>query len=76
MERDEEIMKLHQKERSQREQTREAAFQSGRRMEQSFKDLSIAPGGGPANKSRLADRAKYQFEADDSEEQVFLRNQP
>jgi hypothetical protein len=65
--RDEKIMDRHHAEREAREATREAAFRSTQRMNQNFKGLEDAPGQ-PQGKQSLADRAKYQFEADSEDD--------
>ncbi|EXJ78341.1 synaptosomal-associated protein, 23kDa [Capronia epimyces CBS 606.96] len=65
--RDEQIMDRHHAERESREATREAAFKSTQRMNQNFKgldDVSV----GPKSKTNLAERAKYQFEADSEDD--------
>jgi protein transport protein SEC9 len=69
--REEEILRRHQMEREQREATREAAFRSTQRMNQNFKSLSDAEArvSQPAKRS-LAERAKYQFEADSEDDQM------
>ncbi|KAI9726254.1 MAG: Protein transport protein S9 plasma membrane t-SNARE [Cirrosporium novae-zelandiae] len=65
--RDEDIINKHRDERIERETTRQAAFQSTQRMEKTFKDLNN--GGGPGAKgSNVAERAKYQFEADSDDD--------
>lgn len=65
--RDEQIMDRHHAEREAREATREAAFRSTQRMNQNFKGLEDTPGG-PQAKQSLAERAKYQFEADSEDD--------
>lgn len=65
--RDEQIMDRHHAEREQREATREAAFQSTQRMNQNFKGLG-EPTGGSSYKPNLAERSKYQFEADSEDD--------
>lgn len=61
-------MERHQLERDQRESTRQAAFQSTSRMNSNFKGLNETSGGLP--KQSLAERAKYQFEADSDDERM------
>lgn len=68
--RDEDIMTKHRDEREQRELTRQQAFQSGQRMEQAFKNIEQRGPGLGGNKASLADRAKYQFEADSEDEEL------
>ena len=66
--RDEEIYERHRKEREQREDTREAAYQDTARLNKNFKGIDERSN---ANKSKnLAERAKYQFEADDEDDQL------
>lgn len=65
--RDEAIMDRHHEERALREATREAAFRSTQRMNQNFKGIDEASNGVKA-KTSLAERAKYQFEADSEDE--------
>lgn len=65
--RDEAIMDRHHSERELREATRDAAFRSTQRMNQNFKGIDDASGG-PKAKTSLAERAKYQFEADSEDE--------
>ena len=66
--RDEEIMERHHTERQHREATREAAFKTSQRMNQSFKGLDDVSASQVRTKSSLAERAKYQFEADGEDE--------
>lgn len=67
---EEKIMDRHRLEREQREATREAAFQSTARMNQNFKGINDAgrPSGAP--KTSLAERSKYQFEADSDDDRM------
>ncbi len=65
---DQEILDRHRTEREQREATRQAAFESGQRMNQNFKGIETASTAGPKSKSRLAERSKYQFEADSEDD--------
>jgi hypothetical protein len=65
--RDEQIMDRHHAEREVREATREAAFRSGQRMNQHFKGFEDTPSG-TKTKTSLAERAKYQFEADSEDD--------
>jgi len=67
--RDEDIYERHRKEREQREATREAAYQSTARLNQNFKGIEQRPGANNA-KANLAERAKYQFEADEEDDQL------
>lgn len=71
-ERDVQIVEKHRLEREQRESTRQAAFQSQQRMEGAFKDIQPGDAGYRAqpNKASLAERSKYQFEADSEDEDM------
>ena len=65
--RDDKIMERHRMEREQREATREVAFKSTQRMNQNFKGLDDTYGSqGP--RKNLAERSKYQFEADSEDD--------
>ena len=70
--RDEDIISKHHNERDQREATRAAAFESNQRLEKTFKELKPGDAGYQANKgkSSLAERAKYQFEADSEDDEM------
>jgi len=70
--RDQEILEKHRMEREERDATRQAAFGSQQRMERSFKDLQPGDQGYRAKqtKSSLAERNKYQFEADSEDEEM------
>ena len=69
-ERDEAIIDRHLEERNQREATRMAAYQTDQRMQKNFKDMDNAGGSGGRQERNLAERAKYQFEADSEDEQM------
>ena len=70
--RDQEIIDKHQAEREQRDGTRKAAFGSQQRMERAFKDLQPGDAGyrGQQSKASLAERSKYQFEADSEDDEM------
>ncbi|EHL00855.1 putative protein transport protein sec9 [Glarea lozoyensis 74030] len=70
--RDREIIEKHQSERDEREATRNAAYGSQQRMERTFKELQPGDAGyRPKNsKASLAERSKYQFEADSEDEEM------
>ena len=68
--RDQEILDKHQSERQQRDMTRQTAFESDQRMNNNFKSLGQPGPGGAKPKSSLADRAKYQFEADSEDDEM------
>jgi len=68
--RDDQIYERHRTEREQREATREAAFQSNQRMNQNFKGVEDQGTAAPKSKASLAERGKYQFEADSEDDQL------
>jgi hypothetical protein len=61
-------METHRTEREQRDATRKAAWESAARNEGVNRNMQGANGGN--NKSTLADRAKYQFEADSDDDEM------
>lgn len=67
-ERDEEIMNVHRSERDRRDATRQAAWASSNRQQETARELKNGPGGAAAKKANLAERSKYQFEADSEDE--------
>ncbi len=69
-EKDDKIMDRHRKERDQREHTREQTFKSTQRMNQSFKGVEDTYAANAPRKANLAERAKYQFEADEEDDQM------
>ncbi|KKZ60073.1 synaptosomal-associated protein, 23kDa [[Emmonsia] crescens] len=68
--RDEAIIDRHQEERLQREATRQAAFRTEQRMDETFKTLSKNAAHGPQKQTNLAERSKYQFEADSEDDEM------
>ena len=67
--RDEDILNKHQTERDRREATRQAAYSSQRRVEGAMRDTQAGEQGYKPPKSKnLAERSKYQFEADSEDE--------
>ena len=76
--RDNDVLAKHRVERDERDRTRAAAFASKTRIEGVIKDLQPGQAGyAEQRKSRLAERAKYQFEADsedDAMEEEIDRN--
>ena len=68
--RDNQILERHRMERDQREATREAAFKTGARMNQNFKAVDDQKPIGQKTGASLAERAKYQFEADSEDDQL------
>lgn len=61
--RDEEIIRRHREERDQREETRKRGYEGQQKMEGAFRSIGDA-GYKPPTKSSLAERSKFQFEAD------------
>ncbi len=71
--RDEDILNKHRQEREEREATRQAAFGTQQRMEGAFRELQPGDNGyrpKQPGKASLAERAKYQFEADSEDEEM------
>ncbi|EON64290.1 hypothetical protein W97_03521 [Coniosporium apollinis CBS 100218] len=68
--RDQGIMDTHRREREQRDATRAAAYASSSRQQETGKDLREGPGAAPPSKASLAERAKYQFEADSDDDEM------
>ena len=70
-ERDAQVMERHRMERAEREQTRKEAYRTDKRLEGTFKDLNLTDAQAKANKqASLAERAKFQFEADSEDEEM------
>ncbi|KAI9835158.1 MAG: hypothetical protein M1819_002527 [Sarea resinae] len=69
--RDEDIINKHRNEREVRDNTRAAAFESKMRQEQFARELRPGEPGYQKNKGKatLAERSKYQFEADSSDDE-------
>lgn len=68
-ERDRKILETHQSERAQRDQTRAAAWASSARQDEYQRGVQ-GTGTSGAGRSTLADRAKYQFEADSEDDEM------
>ncbi|MCJ1283684.1 Protein transport protein S9 plasma membrane t-SNARE [Xylographa opegraphella] len=76
--RDQDVLDRHLDERDAREATRRAAYQQSQRLQQNFSALAPGPGTGGADDHHqrgaparnLADRAKYQFEADSDDDEM------
>lgn len=70
--RDDDIMEKHQTERAMREATRREGYETDQRLQKTFKDLNNATDNSAVarKKSSLAERAKYQFEADSEDEKM------
>ncbi len=60
-------MTQHRNERAERDATRAAAYQSQGRAQEMSRDLRDTSGK-PVKKGNLAERSKYQFEADSDDE--------
>ena len=68
---DADVLERHHLEREAREATRRAGYQTNQRMEKTFKDLSKQePNAAAKKQSSLAERAKYQFEADSEDDEM------
>lgn len=67
--RDDDIMEKHRNERAMREATRREGYDTDQRLQKTFKDLDSGDSA-KIQKSTLAERAKYQFEADEEDEQM------
>lgn len=69
-ERDEKILNTHRSDRETREGTRSEAYHTNQRMDRTFRDIDREAKKPTAGKSRtnVAERAKYQFEADSEDE--------
>lgn len=71
--RDDDILNQHRKEREERDATRHSAFSSQQRLEGAFRELEPGDAGyrpKQPTKTSLAERAKYQFEADSEDEEM------
>ena len=68
--RDQAIIDTHRKEKQQREDTRQAAWESGQRQQQVQKDVNRAGSGFGNRQANLAERSKYQFEADSEDDEM------
>ena len=70
--RDDDIMEKHQTERAMREATRREGYETDQRLQKTFKDLNNPTDNSAVarKKSSLAERAKYQFEADSEDEKM------
>ncbi|KAL9125320.1 MAG: hypothetical protein Q9217_005466 [Psora testacea] len=65
------VLEKHGLERAQREASRREGFETNQRMQKTFKDLSTEDANkNAAKKSSLAERAKYQFEADSEDDEL------
>jgi hypothetical protein len=66
--RDQKIMDNHHRDRETRDATRRAAWESSARQDGNNRAMQGASGGG--KKASLAERAKYQFEADSEDDEM------
>ena len=68
---DEDVLEKHQLERAQREATRREGYGMDQRMQKTFKDISReGPNTATKKQASLAERAKYQFEADSEDDEM------
>ncbi|KAK0661053.1 Protein transport protein SEC9 [Lasiodiplodia hormozganensis] len=68
--RDQAIIDTHRKEKQQREDTRAAAYDSAQRQQQMQKDVNRPGNFGGNKQASLAERSKYQFEADSEDDEM------
>ncbi len=69
--RDADVMERHHMEREAREATRRAGYDTNQRLEKTFKDIGKTdPNAAAKKQSSLAERAKYQFEADSEDDEM------
>jgi AICAR transformylase/IMP cyclohydrolase PurH len=69
-EREEEVVRLAQEDRERRDATRTAAWGSADRANRLGMEMNKAGPQGSKGKNSLAERAKYQFEADSDDEEM------
>lgn len=68
---DADVLERHQLERAQREATRRAGYDTDQRMQRTFKDIGkVEPNAAAKKQASLAERAKYQFEADSEDDEM------
>lgn len=68
---DADVLERHHLEREAREATRRAGYDTDQRLQKTFKDLSKQePNAAAKKQSTLAERAKYQFEADSEDDEM------
>ena len=68
--RDDAIMDRHRMEREEREATRRAGYETSQRMNKTFQELQKEGRAPKPGQSSLAERAKYQFEADEEDDEM------
>ncbi|KAK4698122.1 protein transport protein SEC9, partial [Lecanoromycetidae sp. Uapishka_2] len=68
---DEQVLERHHLEREQREATRRAGYDTDQRLQNTFKDIGKPdPNAAAKKQASLAERAKYQFEADSEDDEM------
>lgn len=68
---DADVLERHQIERAQREATRRAGYYTDQRMQKTFKEIGkVEPNAAAKKQANLAERAKYQFEADSDDDEM------
>ena len=68
---DEDVLEKHQLERAQREATRRAGYDTDQRLQKTFSEISKdGPNAAAKKQASLAERAKYQFEADSEDDEM------
>ena len=68
---DADVLERHHLEREQREATRRAGYDTDQRLQKTFQDIGKKDANAAAKKqSTLAERAKYQFEADSEDDEM------
>ena len=68
---DADVLERHHLEREAREATRRAGYDTNQRMEKTFKEIGKnQPSAAEKKQSSLAERAKYQFEADSEDDEM------
>lgn len=68
--RDDDIMDKHRNERAMREATRMEGYETDKRLQQTYKELQSDGRNPKSQQSSLAERAKYQFEADEEDDEM------
>lgn len=70
--RDDDVLEKHHNDRMLREATRREGYDSDQRLQKAFKDIHSGKSGSGSGlaKTSLAERAKYQFEANEEDDQM------
>lgn len=68
--RDDEVLDKHRTERAMRETTRMEGYETDKRLQQTFKDMEAEGRNPKSQKSSLAERAKFQFEAGEEDDEM------